>query len=78
MAKDEFTIPLKCPKCEKSGEAKCWQQDGWAFVRGDRSTRVIGATAGFSRVKERSYWGDDVNFICDKCGELSAQGPRIA
>ena len=44
MAKDRFTIPLKCPKCGKSGEADCWQEDGWAFMKGDHSTRVTGVT----------------------------------
>ncbi len=73
MAKDRFKIPLQCPKCEKSGEAHCEQEDGWAFVKGDHTTKVTMVTSGFSRVKQKSYWGDDINFACDDCGELSAK-----
>ena len=72
MAKDRFKIPLKCPKCSKKGEASCEQEDGWAWVKGNDSTTVTNVTSGFSRVKKKSSWGEDVNFVCDECGELSA------
>jgi len=71
VAKDRFKIPLKCPKCGKSGEADCEQADGWIFVKGDHSTHVTEITLGFSRVNKKSYWGDDINFTCDDCGKLS-------
>jgi acetone carboxylase gamma subunit len=73
VARDRFVIPLKCPACGKSGEAHCWQEDGWIFMRGDTATRVTEVTPGFSRVKQKSYWGNDVNFVCDECGKLSAK-----
>jgi predicted RNA-binding Zn-ribbon protein involved in translation (DUF1610 family) len=76
MAKDRFTISLKCPKCGRAGEANWEQEDGWAFVKGNTATTVKSVTAGFSRVKKESFWGDDVNFVCDACGELSADDPR--
>ena len=72
MAKDRFTITLKCPNCGKTGKASCWQEDGWAFVKGNMATTVTNVTSGFSRVNQPSYWGDDINFVCDVCGELSA------
>lgn len=75
MATDRFTIPLECPNCGQKGEAQCEQEDGWAFVKGNRATTVRGVTPGFSRVKEQSWWGGDVNFVCDSCGKLSAKGP---
>lgn len=71
-AKDEFTIPLRCPNCGKTGQARCWQWDGWSYAKGDRSTGVTEVTPGFKRVKESSGYGDDVNFACDDCDELSA------
>jgi predicted RNA-binding Zn-ribbon protein involved in translation (DUF1610 family) len=74
MAKDRFTIPLLCPKCGKTGEAHCEQEDGWAFVKGNTATTVTQVNPGFSRVKKQSHWGNDVNFLCDECGELSAKG----
>ncbi|MCG7984641.1 hypothetical protein [Candidatus Thiodiazotropha endoloripes] len=73
MAKDKFSIPLKYPSCVKVGEAHCWQEDGWAYVKGDRSTQVTEVTTGFKRVQKPSNWGEDINFICDDCGELSAK-----
>lgn len=76
MAKDRFTIPLKCPKCGKKGEAHCEEEDGWAFVKGKTTTKVNDMTLGFSRVKKKSYWGDDLNFVCDDCGDLSAHAPN--
>ncbi len=72
MAKDRFTIPLKCPVCGKEGEARCSQEDGWAFSRGATETTVNSSTSGFTFVDKPSFWGSDVNFICDNCGELSA------
>lgn len=72
MPKDKFTIPLKCPSCGKEGDAKCWQEDGWAYLKGDRSTQVTELSPGFTRVKEPSFWGEDINFLCDDCKELSA------
>ena len=71
MAKDKFKIPLQCPTCGKSGEANCWQEDGWAFVKGNTATTVTNVTEGFSRVDKPSFWGKDINFFCDDCGELS-------
>ncbi len=73
MAKDRFKIPLECPTCGKSGEAHCEQEDGWAFVKGDHSTHVTSVTSGFSRVNKKSNWGDDINFVCDDCGKISAK-----
>lgn len=72
-SKDRFTMPLECPACGKSGEANCWQEDGWSFVKGNRGTSVTNVTTGFTRVKERSFWGDDINFVCDDCGDLCAR-----
>jgi hypothetical protein len=72
-ARDRFTIPLECPRCKKTGEAECSQEDGWAYVKGDRATAVTAVSPGFARVKTPSGYGDDVNFVCDECGELSAK-----
>ncbi|QQO52015.1 MAG: hypothetical protein N838_00135 [Thiohalocapsa sp. PB-PSB1] len=73
MAKDRFKIPLICPKCGKTGEAHCWQEDGWAFFKGDTATTVVEVTPGFTRVTKSSFWGEDVIFVCDECNELSAE-----
>lgn len=67
MAKDRFTARIECPKCGK---------DGWAFVKGAQDTTVTNVSEGFTRVKKPSYWGRDVNFTCDDCGELSAAEPK--
>lgn len=72
MATDRFTIPLLCPSCSKSGEAQCWQENGWAYMKGKTSTSVTKISPGFSRVEKRSRWGEDINFVCDECDELSA------
>jgi len=72
-SKDKFTIPLQCPACGQTGEANCWQEDGWAFVKGNQGTSVTNVSPGFTRVKERSFWGDDINFVCDECGDLCAR-----
>jgi hypothetical protein len=75
VAKDRFIITLQCPACGKSGEAHCWQEDGWAFVKGNISTSITEVTPGFTRVNQKSFWGDDVNFVCNDCRELSAVSP---
>ena len=67
MAKDRFTIPLECPNCGLTGEAHCEQEDGWAFVKGKASTTLKNVTEGFTRVYEKSGWGDDINFVCEEC-----------
>ena len=72
MAKDRFKIPLKCPKCGRTGEASCEQEDGWAYVKGDHSTSVTSVTPGFTRVNKGGCWGEDINFVCDECNEISA------
>ena len=71
MEKDTFKIPLQCPSCGKSGEAICWQEDGWAFSRGDSATAVTDISEGCSRVNKPSFWGEGLNFVCNECGELS-------
>jgi hypothetical protein len=76
VAKDRFTIQLKCPKCKQEGEAQCEQEDGWAFLKGKTATKVNDVTPGFSRVKKSSFWGEDINFVCDVCGDLSVHDPR--
>jgi hypothetical protein len=71
-SKDRFTIPLNCPSCNRSGEADCSQEDGYTWMNGHQSTYVENVTPGFSRVEEPSYWGKDINFVCDDCGDLCA------
>jgi hypothetical protein len=75
VAKDRFKISLLCPACGKTGEARCEQEDGWAYVKGNTATTVKSVTPGFNRVKQGSYWGDDINFVCDDCEELSGHRP---
>lgn len=63
-AKDRFTIKVSCPKCQTSGVAHVWQEDGWSFMNGDRSTHIDSVPAGFSA---RETDGPVV-FTCKKCG----------
>lgn len=72
-SRDKFSIPLECPKCEKTGEASCWQEDGYTYMNGNTDTGVNNVTEGFTRVYTKSHWGNDINFICSECGELSAR-----
>jgi hypothetical protein len=72
-SKDKFTIRLQCPTCEQTGEADCWQEDGWAFAKGAQGTTVTSVSPGFTRVKKSSFWGGDINFVCDECRDLCAR-----
>lgn len=63
-AKDRFTVNLACPKCQTSGIANLWQEDGWSFSNGDMSTHIESVPGGF-RAEQH---GPKAKFFCSNCG----------
>ncbi|QGA56872.1 hypothetical protein [Brucella sp. 2280] len=66
MAKDRFKIKLKCPDCGKEGLASAWEEDGWAYVKGDRDTTISDLPDGFKIVSQKSRMAS-VDLFCSDC-----------
>jgi hypothetical protein len=62
-ARDKFPAELRCPKCGREGVAQLSEEDGWAYMKGNRSTSVDHLPDGFKVVKKLSYYGD-VDIFC--------------
>jgi hypothetical protein len=64
VAKDRFTIQLKCLQCGRMGAALIEEADDWASFRGDERSRVNSLSEGF--VKRRLPGGSD-EVLCSEC-----------
>lgn len=65
-ARDRFTAKLECPVCYKTGEARLSEEDGWSYLRGNRSTDVDFLPEGFKVVDRPSKMGQ-VDIFCLEC-----------
>lgn len=75
MARDNFSVPLLCPKCHREGTADLSQADGWAFVKGNRETSIESMPEGFKAVEGSNRYTADMDIACADCG-VSAVAPR--
>jgi hypothetical protein len=67
-ARDRYTINLKCPKCEKTGEAHV-SEDDYPYMR-DARFRVDSVSEGF-KVSKKGNNAVETEFICVQCGEIA-------
>lgn len=67
-ARDRFSVPLKCPTCGLEGTARLSQEDGWSFIKGNRSTQVDEMPEGFKAVSGNSSYASDLDIVCAKHG----------
>lgn len=65
-AKDRWSQKFYCKVCNKFGEATFWQEDGWSYMNGDRSTHLDSITDGFKWVPTGKTKGDK-EVVCSKC-----------
>jgi hypothetical protein len=70
MVPESLKLQLKCPNCGALGEARLWEQNSLAPVRGPR-TRLEFFPKGFKAVRHEDS-RDDVHIFCEKC-DVSAQ-----
>jgi len=63
-AKDRFSAKLKCPECGREGVAKMWEEDGYSYTFGDKTTHVDSLSEGFQQVKAPSRIRKDLDFQC--------------
>jgi Zn ribbon nucleic-acid-binding protein len=63
-SKDRFTATLNCPVCGRSGVAHLWQEDGYSYAFGDKSTHIDSVTEGFQHVSRKSSIDDTTDFQC--------------
>jgi len=66
MAKDRFSIPLKCPSCGAFGTAHAEEEDGWRYLRGNTATTITELPEGFKIIPQRSGMAS-VDIFCEKC-----------
>lgn len=63
-AKDRFSAELKCPVCGREGVAKMWEEDGYSYAFGDKSTHIESLTEGFKQVSAPSWISASLDFQC--------------
>jgi len=66
MSKDRFNIPLECPNCGKTATARAEEEDGWAYLKGNRSTSITTLPPGFKIVDQKSRMAS-VDLFCIDC-----------
>ena len=66
MAKDKFNIPLDCPSCGKTGTATAEEEDGWAYIKGNKRTSITHLPDGFRIVHRKSRMAS-VDLYCVDC-----------
>jgi hypothetical protein len=62
--RDKFKAELRCPECGREGVAHLSELDGYAYMRGDKSTHVDSLTDGFVQVEAPSWIRNDLDFQC--------------
>ena len=75
MARDRYSLLLKCPGCGRSGQAHVSENDGWSFMRGDREREVDSVPEGFTVVDHGRNRGDEIIIHCE-CGSVAETSLR--
>jgi hypothetical protein len=73
MSDDNFSAGLDCPKCHRKGTVGLSEADGWAYMRGEQTTRVRSLPDGFKVVKQASHMGS-IDIYCADCNVSALEG----
>jgi hypothetical protein len=67
-ARDEWSIPLKCPNCKREGEIT-FSEDDHPYMKGD-SLRIDSISEGF-KVRNYGRTSGSTEVECSDCKELA-------
>ena len=67
MSKDRHTIRTICHNCDRTGQARVTDDDGWSFANSGNERRVDSVTNGFIIIEEGGSWSRRPIVHCN-CG----------
>ena len=70
MARDRFSWGLECQKCGHTGTVYISENDGWAYVRGDRDREITKITDGFVVIDPGRNMHEETVINCS-CGSVA-------
>lgn len=66
MSRDRYSLRLKCPDCNKTGEAKIVDNDDWTFLNRGSEPRVESVSQRFALIENVKK----MTFRCE-CGTVA-------